>query len=458
MAAATVAARASGYVRTAVLAAVVGVGLLGNAFGTANAFPNMLFEVMIGGGLRSVLVPSIVSEFERDRLEGWKTVSAIFNLAMLILAPVTLLAALAAPWIFRALTLGLSGPSAGAVRATGAVLLALMAPQILFYGIDLVATGALNAHRQFALPALAVIAGNIVATGFLVAFGFGAFGDRLNLSTAEYLLLGGGATAGVAAIALIEIAAILRLKPRYSKTLGRGIQAVSRAVRSAGWMVVYVASNQLGFLVVLILANRQPGGVAAYQYAYMFFMLPYGVVGLSLAGAMLPEASSLAAKGQVAGVGRLLSSVLGLAVLILVPASLVLAVVAKPLVGVLLGFGRAKGEGAAFVGAVLQVFVFGLVPFAIFQLLARASFAFHNTRRPALVNAFAIAVNVAMDLILFNVLTGKSRILGLAAGHAISYLVAASALWRLTQKQIPFGIDLKGGLRSLRLTDRKKVD
>lgn len=440
LAVSTLVARASGYVRTLVLATAVGVGLLGNAFGTSNAFPNMLFEILIGGGLRSVLVPTMVSEFERDRDHGWRTVSAILNLTLLILVPATAVAILASPLIFRALTFGLSGPSSDQVRAVGTVLLALMAPQIIFYGIDLVATGALNAHRRFVFPALAVVAGNAVTVIALLAYTAVHRGrPSLTLSSSEYLLLGGGATAGVAAIAFVELIALARLKPRYSAVLGRGMEAVRRAARAAKWMLVYVGSNQVGLLVVLVLANRISGGVAAYQYAFVLLMLPYGVVGLSLGGAMLPEASSRASRGDSAGVGQLLGRSLGIALAILVPASIILVVFSKPLVTILLGYGATRGEGAEFVALVLSGFGFGLVPFTIFQLLARAHYAFQDTRTPALVNVAAVAVNIAADLIFFSLLEGRTRIVGLAAGHAISYAVAAFALWVITKRKLGSG-------------------
>lgn len=448
----TLLARVSGYLRTVVLATTVGVGLLGNAFGTANAFPNMLFEILMGGGVRSVLVPTIVGEFERDPKDGWRTVSAIFNLTLLVLIPATAAGVLIAPLIFKALTLGIGGESAAQVRVVGGVLLALMVPQIIFYGVDLVATAVLHVHRRFVLPALAVVIGNAVIVAGLVSYALiRRGGASLKLSAAEYLLLGGGATVGVAAISIVELFALRRHRPKYSAVLGRGVEAVRRGIRAAGWMLVYVGSNQIGLIVVLILANRIAGGVAAYQYAFTFAMLPYGVVGLSLGGAMLPEASTRAARGDRQGVSELLARSLGWALVLLLPGSVVLVLAAGPITSLLIGYGASRGAGAEFVGSVLAAFAFGLVPFTFFQLIARAHYAFHNTKTPALVNVAAIAVNVVADIVLFTVLEGKTRIVGLAAGHALSYGFGAAALWLRTRPNLGFlpriRIDLPSFLR-----------
>lgn len=450
LSAATLAARVSGYFRTLALAAVVGVGSLANAFGTANAFPNMLFEILIGSGLRSSLVPAVVGEFERSEEDGWRLVSAAANIALLVLGAFTVVAVVGAPWIFRLLTLGLRGPGADGVRMVGSVLLALMVPQIVFYGLDLVATGALNAHRRFVLPALAVIVGNLVAIGGVVSFGAVRVSNRsLALSPVEYLLLGGGMTLGVGCIALVEVFALKRLGGRYFLTLGRGSPALKKALRAGMWMFVYVLSNQLGLIVILVLANRVVGGVAAYQYAYMFMMLPYGVVGLALGSALLPEASLRAARGDQAGVGDIMADALGLALAALVPVSLLLVLFGPSIARLLLGYGAAKGAGAVFVGEILSMFGAGLVPFTVFQLLARANYAFHRTRTPALVNVIGVIVNVLANLLLFNALEGRDRVIGLAAGHVIAYLVAAALLWARTNRLVGHPIKPRLRLRAV---------
>lgn len=435
---ATLTARASGYLRVVVLASTLGLGLLANAYGTANAFPNMVFELLVGGGLRSVLVPTLVHEFERDRDAGWRTASAIFNLIVLALAAVTLVAVIAAPQIFQLLTFGSSVPAIDRLRGVGAIFLALMVPQVVFYGIDLVTTGVLNAHRRFASPVLFVLLGNAVTIGAFVTYAVVRdSGPSLQLRAVDYALLAGGTTAGVATIALAGMIAVQRLRPVYRFILGRGLEAVRRARRAAGWMFVYVLANQVGLVVVLVLGNRVVGGVAAYQYAFMLFMLPYTIVGLSLTTTMLPEISSRAAAGDLSGVSRLVSTNLTWALALMGPASILLLVASEPLVVVLYGYGAVGAADVSLVASVAAAFGAGLLPFTVFQLLARAHYAFHDTRTPALVNVTAVAVNITVDIVLFYVLDGRTRVVGLAVGHAISYALAAAALWLLTARRLP---------------------
>jgi putative peptidoglycan lipid II flippase len=262
-------------------------------------------------------------------------------------------------------------------------------------------------------------------------------GPSFELGAIDYALLGGGTTAGVATISLAGMVAVRRLRPVYRFVLGHGLAAVRRAVRAAGWMFVYVLANQVGLVVVLVLGNRVIGGVAAYQYAFMLFMLPYTVVGLSLTTTMLPEISSHAAVRDLSAVSRLLSTNLTWGLALLAPASILLLAASEPLVSLLYGYGAVGSADVAFVASVAAAFGGGLLPFTVFQLLARAYYAFHDTRTPALVNVAAVAVNIAVDIVLFQLLEGNIRIVGLAAGHAISYALAAAALWLVTARRLP---------------------
>jgi putative peptidoglycan lipid II flippase len=152
---------------------------------------------------------------------------------------------------------------------------------------------------------------------------------------------------------------------------------------------------------------------------------------------MLPEASSRAAARDVTGVSQLVSTNLTWAVALLAPASIVLLAASEPVVSILYGYGAVSSADVSFVASVTAAFGAGLLPFAVFQLLARAHYAFHHTRTPALVNVAAVVVNIAVDVVLFGVLEGRARVVGLAIGHAGSYLVAAAALWLVTARRLP---------------------
>ena len=60
LAAGTMASRLLGVVRQSLIVLAIGQGLVGNAFQTANNLPNVIYMLIAGGVLNSVLVPQIV--------------------------------------------------------------------------------------------------------------------------------------------------------------------------------------------------------------------------------------------------------------------------------------------------------------------------------------------------------------------------------------------------------------
>jgi putative peptidoglycan lipid II flippase len=197
--------------------------------------------------------------------------------------------------------------------------------------------------------------------------------------------------------------------------------------RLATWVVVYVVANQIGYLIVLILAAEIQGGYTAYAAAFILFQLPHSIFAVSIFTALLPAMSSRWADGDVEGFGRFLTQGLRATAAVLIPAALGYLVLARPIVRLLLEHGVAGPSSGDLVAEVLVLFALGLFPFSAFQLLLRASYAMQDTRTPALVNIAATGLNIGANLLFVLVLDLGVR--GLALGHAVSYVFAATVLF-----------------------------
>jgi putative peptidoglycan lipid II flippase len=197
--------------------------------------------------------------------------------------------------------------------------------------------------------------------------------------------------------------------------------------RLATWVFVYVVTNQLGYLVVLILAAEVQGGYTAYAAGFILFQLPHSIFAVSIFTALLPAMSSRWIDDDVEGFRRLLSQGLRATATVLIPAALGYLVLARPIVRLVLEHGVTGPSSGDLVAEVLVLFVLGLFPFSAFQLLLRASYAMQDTRTPALVNLAATALNVGANLLLVLVLDLGVR--GLALGHAASYVFASIVLF-----------------------------
>jgi putative peptidoglycan lipid II flippase len=204
----------------------------------------------------------------------------------------------------------------------------------------------------------------------------------------------------------------------------------------SAFTVGYVVTNQLGYLLVPVLAYGVQGGYTAYTTAFIFFQLPHGVFAVSVMTALLPPMSEQAVARDWDAFRASLGRGIRLTAAVLLPAALGYLVLAGPIVRLLLEHGVVTAESTSLLVPVLMVFVLGLVPFSTFQLVLRAFYALQDTRTVFRVNLVSVGVNVVVDLLLFNLLPERWKIPGLAFGHAASYTVGAALLLYVLSRRI----------------------
>ena len=157
MAIASLVSRITGFVRTLAIAAALGAAGVGDAFNGANTFPNMVYELLLGGVLTSVIVPLLVNAQEHDKDRGVAYTQRLMSLATVALTIATLLAVAAAPLIARAFV---ADPAKRELTATFATLLL---PEIFFYGMAGMFTALLNVKHVFGPGAWAPVVNNVIA-------------------------------------------------------------------------------------------------------------------------------------------------------------------------------------------------------------------------------------------------------------------------------------------------------
>lgn len=417
----TVLSRVTGLIRLAALVAALGVAesRLPDAYNLANTAPNIIYELVLGGVLTSVFVPVFVELLAKEgREKAWEVASAVINLVLLVLLAVTALGILLAPAIARFYTLTLEGSTAELQRDVLTFLLRLFLPQIIFYGLAAVTAGLLNAHKRFGAPMYTPVLNNLAVIAVFVAF-HAAYPKDVTLasvSNRQLLIVGLGTTAGVALMAVAQLP-FLRGLGRYRLTLSLSHPSVKKLARLSVFVIGYVIANQIGYLIVQVLANGQQGGYSAYIAAFTFFMLPHGLFAVSVTTALLPGMSEHAVHARWDGFKERLSTGIRATMLLVLPAAIGYFTLSEEIVGLLLERGIFSAASTDLVATVLRFFVLGLVPFSLFQLFLRAFYALQDTRTPFLINCAAVALNIAINIPLFLVL----GVGGLAAGHASAY-------------------------------------
>jgi putative peptidoglycan lipid II flippase len=441
MATGTLLSRITGLLRVTVLVGTLGVGesRLADVYNVANTTPNIIYELVLGGILSSIFVPVFVEvRSTRGQRQAWHVARATMTIALAGLGLLAAVTMVAAPWIIRLYVHSGSPSERAEAVQLGGQLLAMFMPQIVFYGVGAVMTGLLNAHRRFGVPMFAPILNNLVVIA--VGLGFHALvGQHVpqvgEVTGGQKLLLGLGTTAGVAAMTLVQWPFLRRIGFRFHFVWNWRDQAIRKMATLSAYTVGYVVTNQLGYLLVPILAYGVQGGYTAYTTAFIFFQLPHGVFAVSVMTALLPPLSEQAVAADWAAFRATLSRGIRLTAAVLLPAALGYLALAGPIVRLLLEHGVVTEASTSLLVPVLRVFVLGLVPFSTFQLVLRAFYALQDTRTTFRVNLVSVGVNVVVDLLLFNLLPQRWKIPGLAFGHVSSYTVgSALLLWLLSRR------------------------
>jgi putative peptidoglycan lipid II flippase len=452
----TVLARLVGFGRQVVFAHTVGTTCLGTAYTTANMVPNIVYDIVLGGALSSLVVPVLAGP-ARDAAPGAggpagesarRISSALLTWTVLLLVPVSAALALAAHPIVTVLLSHSSGCPRAVMAGVGARMLIVFAPQVLLYGLAVVLYGILQSYRRFYGPALAPLLSSLVVIGAYAAFGaIGGeyvFGNRLHELTplAEYVL-SVGTTLGVAALVVTALFPARRLDLRLRPMLRFPPGVGTRVRRLALAGVLTLVAQDASAAVVIVLSNRygSTGALVIYGFAWAVFMVPFAVLAVPIATSAFPAlsagadppANATAVVGADAGPGFdetaaistravMVASWLGTAVLV---------GARWPLARV---FESHDVQGASVLALALAAFAPGLVGYGISTNLSRVLYARGRNRATALAIGGGWLLVIAADLVIVPFVAPRHVVPALGLGMSFGLTVAGLALLVLVRR------------------------
>lgn len=425
----SVLARVVGFGRQLVFQSQVGETLLGSVYATANAIPNVVFEIVAGGALAGAVVPLLAAAAGRGDHEHVKqTVSALLGWTLLLLVPVALLGVLIAGPLME-LMLGDAGGSEGVT--VGRSMLLLFLPQIPLYGIAVVTAGTLQAHRRFLAAALAPVVSSLVVAGAYVAFGAVFTGDANDLGSidrGDELVLAGGTTLGVLALALATLVPMLLRVTGLRPTLRFPDGVRRRAVVLAGAGLVTLVAQQLAYLTSYLMSNEHggTGGAVTYLNSWMVFLLPYAVLAVPIATAAFPRLSEHAETARSSYADVLARSTRAVVLASLLGAA-VLTAVAWPVARFFaaIGAGDAPPERMAWA---LVAFAPGLVGYGLVAHLGRALYARGRGKTAAAATATGWLVVIGLAVALTSSAGEDGTTAALGVAHTAGLSVAGVLL------------------------------
>jgi putative peptidoglycan lipid II flippase len=460
MATGTVFSRASGYVRNLLLAAAIGNGLHADLFNIGNTIPNMLYILLAGGVFNAVLVPQLVRAQKGDPDGGEAYTSRVITLALLFLGVVTVILVIAAPLVMKLYLNGAyDDPGLAAQRDSAIAFARLCLPQVFFYGMFVLLGQVLNARGRFGPMMWAPIANNaisiLVLVVYLVWFGpLAANSGCAAYSSQQELVLGGGATLGIAAQVLILIpvlkAAGVRFRPRYDfRRSGLG-----HTLRLGIWTVLFVIVNQVAYTVVVRLASggtahggggcgqghhhaqiADATGYTVYASAFLFVMVPHAIITVSLATAILPRLSAKAADGDLAGMAGTLASTLRTALAVVIPFALALPLLAYDASKVLFGYLATSSTFDHYVPSMI-LFGPGIVFFTVHYLMLRGFYALELNRTVFFIQCAIGVTNVVVAVVLVKQATAAQTSPALVIAYGASYLLGSAISYAMLRRRL----------------------
>ncbi|MEV4512394.1 murein biosynthesis integral membrane protein MurJ [Dactylosporangium sp. NPDC049525] len=429
MAIGSLVSRVIGFVRNALIGMTLGAGI-GDAYTSAQFLPGQIYELLLGGILSSVLIPLLVRRRKADPDGGLEFTRKLLTFAAVSLGVATLLVVAAAPLITAIQS---SDATSKPYRDLVTHIAYLILPIIFFTGISGLIGAVLNVRGHFAAPMWAPILNNLVVIAacgvFILVFGTAKGLRPEDMTGGRIALIGLGTLLGMVVQAVGLLPALRKVGFSWRWRWDPRALGLREIGKLAGWMLCYVAANQVAvFIVVRILtrvAGKGSASVLAFNNVFLLTMMAHGIVGVSVMTALLPRMSAAAAEGRYADVSADLSRGIRLTAAALAPIAVVYGVLGVPIAVTLFQGGAYGNDAALATGAVLVVAAFAVLPLSISYLCTYAFYSLQANKTVALINLPVVAVRIGAYFVLAAVLDRSLSAVGMTAGNALSYLVSA---------------------------------
>jgi putative peptidoglycan lipid II flippase len=422
--AATGVSRVLGLVREMIAGPTFGAAGRINAFTVAFQIPNFVRALVADTALSGAFVPVFSELLERgERARAWRVASTIFWLVLLITTGLTAVFVLAAPLVVELF----GTPGGDFDLAVG--LSRLLFPIVILLGLSGIIVGILNAYDQFTVPALTPVAWNLVIILGLVLGVPAAESEDVEL----YVYAGSIVLATLVQL-LLPVPWLRGLDGRLRIALDWRDPAVRRFFVLMLPVTLTLGLINVSTVIGTLFASRfvDPElAPRAIDLAFRLYMLPQGVFSVAVATVLFPTMSRLAAQGDMPGFGRIVDTGLRQIGFLLIPAGLVSAALAEPIVRLLYQRGEFTADQTPIVAGALAAFSVGLVFNGWMLLLNRAFYGLQANWTPTLVALGNLALNVVLFAALYPV-----GVWGLPLAISLSNLAGAFALAVLLWRRI----------------------
>jgi len=429
----TLISRVLGLVRDIVIARLFGAGAGTDAFFVAFKIPNFFRRLFAEGAFAQAFVPVLAETRVADK-DGLSETRAlvVHTVGTLggVLVLLTILAELAAPWLIIAFGPGfyLEG---GERYALTVDMLRITFPYLLLISLTGLAGAVLNSFGRFAVAAFTPVLLNLCLIGAAIWL-------APLMDVPVVALAWGVFFAGVAQLAF-QLPFLARLGMLGWPRWGRAHAGVRKIMRLMLPVIIGSSVLQINLVIDTIIASFLfTGSVTWLYYADRMVEFPLGVFAIALSTVILPSLSKQHASDNSERFARTLDWALRLAVVIGLPATLGLFMLAEPIVSSLFEYGGFTSGDVSMAALALMAYAVGLPAFILIKVLAPAYFARQDTKTPVKIAIKAMMLNVTLNLcfvvpMVYYGINGPHAGLALATGLAA--WMNAWLLWRGLKRQ-----------------------
>ncbi len=409
--------RVFGLLRDIVIANYFGAGAGADAFFVAFKIPNYLRRLFAEGGFSQAFVP-VLSEFKSTRsLDEVRTlVNHVSGTLGLILFVITVIGVVASPVLIMIFAPGFV--SNGGRYDLAVSMLQITFPYILFISLTALAGGILNTWGRFAVPAFTPVLMNVslILCAIYLA-------PRLEEPVTA--LAWGVLIAGIVQL-LFQFPFLLRQGLLPHPIPNWHYEGVQRIIKLMVPALFAVSVTQINLIIAMWIASfLQTGSISWLYYAERLMEFPQGVFGVALATVILPDLSRQHAEQDGQQFSRTLDWALRWAVLITLPATLGLILLAGPLLTTLFQYGEFSARDVEMSRLAVIAYAGGLTGFVLIKVFASGYFSRQDTRTPVKIGVTAMVANIILSV----ALVGPFAHAGLALATSLASFVNAGLLF-----------------------------
>jgi putative peptidoglycan lipid II flippase len=427
--AATMTSRILGLVREQVVASIFGAGAATDAYWVAFRIPNLLRDLFAEGAMSSAFVPTFTRHLTTGGKESaWRLGNLVIN-ALLVSTALLVIAGIVFAYPLVA-ALSDEKYTADAERMVLTVQLArIMLPTLTFIALAAAVMGMLNSLHHFFIPAVSPATFNVVT--IICAFTLVPLMPRVGLHPIAAIAIG-TLLGGVAQLAL-QWPTLRSEGFRYRPLFDWRDEGLRHVLVLMGPGTIGLAATQVNLVVNTVLAtSQQAGAVSWLTYAFRVMYLPIGLFGVSIATAVLPAVSRHVVARNIPASRDTIANGLSLMMMLNVPATVGMMVLAVPIVRVIFERGRFTPADTLATAAALQFYAIGLVGYSVVRIASPTFYALGKNRIPVIVSMVTVVVNAVLNITLVRVLGYQ----GLALGTSIAALFNAIVLLVLLRKNL----------------------